>query len=50
MKYKMSKREYRMQDLLDNKNIYYGVGRRCVRICKRYLRRAFRRKFKKGEV
>ena len=50
MKHKMSSREKKMQDLLDHKEIYSGVGRKCVRICKRYLRRAFRRKFKKGEV
>ena len=50
MKHKMSEREYKMQDLLHHKNLYKGVGRKCVRICKRYLRRAYRRKFKKGEV
>lgn len=50
IKHKMSEREYRMYDLLEHKNLYYGVGRRCVKMCKRYLRRAFRRKFKKGEV
>lgn len=50
MKHKMSSREREMKELLDHKNLYKGIGRKCVRICKRYLRRAYRRKLKKGEV
>lgn len=50
MKHKLSGKEAKMQDLLWHKDLYHGVGRRCVRMCKKYLRRAFRRKFKKGEV
>lgn len=50
MKQKLSSREKEMKELLDHKNLYKGVGRSCIRMCKRYLRRAFRRKVKRGEV